>query len=149
MTITLCARRVASLGAAALAVGFGAFAAAPAQAHSATPLAPATTSTAPPTHSTASGKTSSVIPNVLCDTIVSNGNLIALCSVGFYYDGGDPYRWPVTHLNTTLTANRVWFHQNRNSTGWADCYSGGGSYNITGRDRDPGNIQISANTAPC
>jgi hypothetical protein len=46
--------------------------------------------------------------------------------------------------------NRIWFHQNANNTGWADCHQ---AYMvdqlITGRDQNPGNIQVSSNTAAC
>jgi hypothetical protein len=139
MRISLNIRRITALAAAALALGLGAFLAAPAQAAGAAPLTAATQ------------KASAVPPadSIVCDTIVSRGNTIALCSTGTYYDGGNPYRWPVTQLNTSLAANRVWFHQNHDGTGWAKCYSGGRSYNIAAAYQDPGNIFISTNTAPC
>ena len=144
MTISLKIRRTAAIATTALALALGAFAATPAQAHSAAPLVPAAANAALSPHGTVSSA-----PHILCDTIVSRGTTIALCSTGTYYDGGHPYRWPITHLNTTLTANRVWFHQNPNGSGWATCFSGGGSYNITGREQHPGNILISLNTAHC
>jgi hypothetical protein len=46
--------------------------------------------------------------------------------------------------------NRIWFHQNANNSGWADCFRVQfASISLSGRDRNPGNIQVSANTAPC
>jgi hypothetical protein len=46
--------------------------------------------------------------------------------------------------------NRIWFHQNANNSGWADCFRVQfASIPLSGRDRNPGNIQVSANTAPC
>src|SRR5690349_17575462 len=94
MTITHRLRRAAAVATTALAIGLGAFATAPAQASSsATPLTAVTGPAAVATHGT-------VTPNdaILCDYIRENGTDIGLCSTGFYYDGGHPYRWPVTYL---------------------------------------------------
>ena len=47
-------------------------------------------------------------------------------------------------------ANRVWFHQNEDGSGWSKCYSGGGHvYSIASAFQHPGNIFVSDNTAPC
>lgn len=46
--------------------------------------------------------------------------------------------------------NRVWFHQNSDGSGWADCKQAHDvSVSITGRDQDADNIQMSSNTSPC
>jgi hypothetical protein len=46
--------------------------------------------------------------------------------------------------------NRVWFHQNSNGSGWADCFSGQyTSRPLTGRDKNPGNVQVTSNTSAC
>ena len=58
---------------------------------------------------------------------------------------------PFTSM-TIHVRNRVWFHQNPDGSGWADCFSTSSpprSFTLSGRDRTPGNIQISSNTAPC
>lgn len=58
---------------------------------------------------------------------------------------------PFTSM-TIHVHNRVWFHQNPDGSGWADCFSTSNpprSFTLSGRDRTPGNIQISSNTAPC
>jgi hypothetical protein len=45
---------------------------------------------------------------------------------------------------------RIWFHQNANGTGWADCfYDQDVSFSPSSRDYHPGNVQISTNTNPC
>jgi len=50
---------------------------------------------------------------------------------------------------TITVTNRVWFHQNANGTGWADCFEGRLDYVLAGRDRNPGNIQVVSNRAAC
>ncbi|HET7014380.1 MAG TPA: hypothetical protein VFI65_10745 [Streptosporangiaceae bacterium] len=53
--------------------------------------------------------------------------------------------------------NRIWLHQTvSGSTGWADCdeqsgasMSGPVTVGLSGRDMNPGNLQISSNTAFC
>lgn len=58
---------------------------------------------------------------------------------------------PFTSM-TIHVHNRVWFHQNPDGSGWADCFSTSNpprSFTLSGRDRTPGNLQISSNTAPC
>jgi hypothetical protein len=48
------------------------------------------------------------------------------------------------------TGFRVWFHQNANGTGWADCFSHGNAYGlIASRDKNPGNVEITTNSAAC
>jgi len=47
---------------------------------------------------------------------------------------------------------RVWFHENADGTGWADCFFTGGtgvSVNLKGRDQNPGNIQVTTNHSAC
>lgn len=71
--------------------------------------------------------------------------------MGTFFDGGNPYIWPVTELDTDLgqASNRVWFHQNEDGSGWSQCYSGRSFYLIAPDRQDPGNIFTSDNTAPC
>lgn len=47
------------------------------------------------------------------------------------------------------TGFRVWFHQNTNGSGWADCFDHGNAFELTGRDQNPGNIQITTNSTEC
>ena len=48
------------------------------------------------------------------------------------------------------TGFRVWFHQNANGSGWADCFDHGNAYGIgTGRDAHPGNVQVTSTAAQC
>ena len=77
--------------------------------------------------------------NVLC--IIGTGTLVPQDFIPA------PYTSMVIHVK-----NRVWLHQFANSTGWADCFETQNpphAYTLTGRDQNPGNLQISANTAPC
>jgi len=58
---------------------------------------------------------------------------------------------PLTYMVLHST-NRVWLHQNLDSSGWADCFhtsSPPTRRDLHGRDTDPGNIQVSSNTAAC
>ena len=55
-----------------------------------------------------------------------------------------------TGLTISDHANRIWLHQYPDGRGWAHCFEGRDtSRGISGVDRNPGNIQISSNTAPC
>jgi hypothetical protein len=45
--------------------------------------------------------------------------------------------------------NRVWFHQDANNGGWADCFEGLKDVHFNTRDETPGNVQVSSNTAAC
>jgi hypothetical protein len=46
--------------------------------------------------------------------------------------------------------NRIWLHQNPDNSGWADCFEGKcAEIGLEHRDQNPGNIQVSSNTAPC
>ena len=58
------------------------------------------------------------------------------------------YNGPVFDLFNSSGA-RVWFHQNANGSGWADCFPHGMLFAISGRDRNPGNIQLSSNSSYC
>lgn len=50
----------------------------------------------------------------------------------------------------TTPYHRVWFHEFADGSGWADCfYSEDVDMGTWLRDEEPGNIQVSANTAPC
>ncbi len=73
---------------------------------------------------------------------------------------GDLYICAVTTINTTglgpftllekTTHNRVWLHQNANGSGWADCFwADNVDHPLKGRDQNPGNVQVSSNTASC
>ena len=79
-----------------------------------------------------------------------------------YLEGGPSVGGFCYYPSTTTTVNgsytvltngsgyRVWLHQNADGSGWADCFSNNGVYNIYGtRDAAPGNIYVSTNTAPC
>jgi hypothetical protein len=60
-----------------------------------------------------------------------------------------PGEHPFVEMSSSVR-NRVWFHQNSDGTGWADCKQAhDASIPINGRDQDPGNIQMSSNTSPC
>lgn len=71
-------------------------------------------------------------------------------SLGYFCGVGSTpiYVGPFTVLSIAVP-NRIWLHQDKNGGGWGDCFSGQGDRLLAGRDRSPGNIQISANTAPC
>jgi len=48
--------------------------------------------------------------------------------------------------------NRVWLHQHADGSGWGDCFetqNPPSTFGLSGRDRNPGNLQIALNTAPC
>jgi len=134
-----------AISALAVALGFGALAAAPAQAQSTTSLTAAVGHTAAAASSTV---TSNATPAIVCDYIDSRGVAIPLCSTGNFYDGGAPYRWPVTYV-WNYAAERVWFHQYEDGSGWAKCFSGGYIGSVPAAYQDPGNIFISDNTAAC
>lgn len=122
-------RQTAALAVCAAAAVTGLLTAAPAQAQSTTPHAAAAASS--------------------CDVVYWRSTSSQLCFVGTYLDGGRPYRWPVTRLDLRAFANRVWLHQNEDGTGWSKCLTGGFIYDLSGEFQDPGNIQVSANIAPC
>jgi len=145
-------RRTAALAVCAVAAVTGLLTAAPAQAQSITPHATAAAIAPVPTHGTFAEETA-VIPGAValspCDVVFWRNVSSTLCFQGTYLDGGRPYRWPVIELDLRAFSNRVWLHQNENGSGWADCFTGGGDYLVFGRDQTPGNIFVSANTAPC
>jgi hypothetical protein len=145
MTMPLKIRPALALTATALTVGLGAFAAAPAQAQSTAPLTPIAGHAAV---SAPSALTLHADADILCDDIDSRGKDLGLCSPGTFHDGGDPYRWPVTYI-WVYAANRVWFHQNEDGSGWSYCFSGGYEGSVPAAYQDPGNIFISTNTAAC
>ena len=58
---------------------------------------------------------------------------------------------PFTDLTVRRT-NRVWLHQTYPAKGWADCFSVPNppkTFALSGRDKTPGDLQVSANTAGC
>lgn len=58
---------------------------------------------------------------------------------------------PFTELTIRVT-NRVWLHQTYPAKGWADCFSIGNppkTFALSGRDQNPGDLQVSANGAAC
>jgi hypothetical protein len=168
MTVSSKARLAAAAAATMVAAGVGALVAAPAQAHTAKPLVPIAAKAAVSGHATivsghativsghasivsGHGTISAATPNVdgPCDIIDSRGQNISLCHVGTFFDGGNPYRWPVTTVDARQAANRVWFHQNPDGSGWSVCFTGGHFSEVAPIWQDPGNIFISDNTAPC
>jgi len=52
-----------------------------------------------------------------------------LNTTGFEYD-----------ILATVSVNRIWLHRFANGTKWADCFTGGHSYALSGRDQHPSNI---------
>jgi len=152
MRIMRSIRRTTALAVCAVAGITALLIAAPAQAQSTTPHATAAAPVAVSAHGTFAAETA-VIPGVVahspCDVVFWRNVSSTLCFQGTYLDGGRPYRWPVTELDLRAFSNRVWLHQNENGSGWADCFTGGGDYLVFGRDQTPGNIFVSANTAPC
>jgi hypothetical protein len=69
-----------------------------------------------------------------------------ICGVGtLNTTGSGPYT-----LLEKSTHNRVWLHQHANGTGWADCFwADDVDIVLRGRDQNPGNVQVSSNTASC
>jgi hypothetical protein len=149
MSVSRKIRPLLAISALAVALGFGALAAAPAQAQTNTRLTAAighTAAAAPGTAAATAHVTFNV--NIVCDYIDTRGTDIGLCSTGTYYDGGNPYRWPVTYV-WNYASNRVWFHQNQDGSGWSKCFTGGYIGSVPAAYQHPGNIFISTNTAPC
>jgi hypothetical protein len=52
---------------------------------------------------------------------------------------------------TSTVHNRIRLHQDANGGGWADCLGVGrpNEWELTGRNQNPGNIQVSSNKAAC
>lgn len=79
----------------------------------------------------------------------SEGNWAAICGGPDVFNVA-PYR-PFTEL-TIRVKNRVWLHQTYPLQGWADCFSVSNppkTFILGGRDQNPGDMQVSANTSPC
>ena len=60
-------------------------------------------------------------------------------------------RGPFQQLTNRVT-DRVWLHQTFPARGWADCFETGRpptTWNLIGRDQNPGDIQLTGNTAHC
>jgi hypothetical protein len=55
---------------------------------------------------------------------------------------------PYTDITSTVS-NRIWLHQNANNSGWANCFRGPAEWLLSGENQNPGNIQVSSNTAAC
>ena len=76
------------------------------------------------------------------------GNWAAACGIVLFDVAGFG---PFTKL-TIHVRNRVWLHQTYPAKGWADCFSVSDPtkiYDLSGRDQNPGDMQVSANTNPC
>lgn len=76
---------------------------------------------------------------------------VTFCGLGFYYRPSEG--WQV-ELIAPATHNRWWFHQYANNSGWAWCTDythedGYGYVGIPSQYQNPGNIQVSSNTATC
>lgn len=77
---------------------------------------------------------------------VTGNHDVYFCGAATVKTAGDG---PFTALSSRVH-NRIWFHQNANGSGWADCRSVfQQDVRLSGRDQNPGNIQVSANTATC
>jgi hypothetical protein len=72
--------------------------------------------------------------------------------------GGICYQGPGTYNTQGLTTiaisngtgNRVWIHQNPNSSGWSDCLSNNNAYaNFASYENNPGNLQITTTPSLC
>jgi len=77
--------------------------------------------------------------------VLGTNNNVYFCGTGTANTTG---LGPFTDMTSTVL-RRIWFHQHANGTGWADCFRGRLSFHLLGRDRNPGNIQVVANTAAC
>jgi hypothetical protein len=123
------------------------------QAQSATPHGALVENTVVSTDGTVIAKAATVTPAAAelspCDVVYWRSTSSPLCYAETYFDGGDPYRWPVTQLDLRAFSNRVWLHQNADGTGWSVCLTGGYDWDIYNSAQDPGNIQVSENTAAC
>jgi hypothetical protein len=77
---------------------------------------------------------------------LQDGFNLYLCSVTTKdLSGGTIYSKLYSHVN-----NRIWLHQNPDGSGWAQCFQGNGTtWGLSGVSTNPGNIQVSSNTAPC
>lgn len=54
------------------------------------------------------------------------------------------------NLIEKTTHNRVWLHQHADGSGWGDCFwADNVDTPLSGRDQNPGNVQVSSNTASC
>jgi len=148
----LAAGTAASAQAATAAGASGSASASVVQQRSITPNVTAIEYGAVSAHGTAVAKaaaTTSITPALsACDVVYWRDTSSDLCATGTYYDGGAPYRWPVTTLDL-YAPNRVWLHQNEDGSGWSLCLTGGYQWTVTGDYQDPGNILVSGNTAAC
>lgn len=61
---------------------------------------------------------------------------------------GGYYQGPMFDIFNSSGA-RVWLHQNADGSGWADCFPHGMVFALSGRDRNPGNVQLSSNSSYC
>jgi hypothetical protein len=50
---------------------------------------------------------------------------------------------------TNATGFRVWLHQNADNSGWSLCFNNNNVYTLPAFATEPGNIQVSTNSAPC
>ena len=70
-----------------------------------------------------------------------------LCGVGTTnLSGSDLY----SKLHEGNHSNRIWLHQHPDGSGWADCFRAPNTtWSLNMLQMNPGNVQISSNTAPC
>jgi hypothetical protein len=93
----------------------------------------------------------------VCDDTTGTANVLMyynLSAVGCLTKN-PPYTWknpPGTfQWIYGLEPGRIWFHQNPDGTGWAECANPAIFNYIWGNSRDqhPGNIQLTTNSSPC
>lgn len=151
-------RRLAVIAAGAVALGAGVLAAAgPAQAAASHPgvivasqTMTVTTPSPDPTAVEYAIRAADAAPNVCGPSnawvaMLGDNVDVYLCGVATAPTAG---LGPFFDITSTVR-NRIWLHQNANNSGWADCRRGPGEWLLSGRDANPGNIQVSANTAAC
>lgn len=95
---------------------------------------------------TASGCSVSVVVESLVNLGSGNPSMVYYCGTGVHESGGID---PVSQV-LPITANRIWFHQNPDGSGWARCFEGKDElFSVPSAYRNPGNIQVVSNTASC
>jgi hypothetical protein len=137
--------RLLATSAAATALALGALTT---TASAATATIPTTASAGRAVHATASAGTAA--PAVCGNYALvfwGGSNATWFCTLGFYY-AGNQYGWPVTRIDND-SSHRIWLHQFADGSGWSLCLTGNAIHFLGGAYQDPGNILVSANTAPC
>ncbi len=106
---------------------------------------PANAATAIATKQVATGPINPCSP--ILAALLGNRDNVYVCAIGTINTTGlGPYQ----DLSDN-SSHRVWLHQNANGTGWADCFhtTTGEDFPLSGRDQNPGNIQVVSNTSAC